>query len=164
MTAGPKIHPTSKPAEVAGHFDEFDPTRFGRLGFVVDLLSVSLQAAVPLLIAEMREVSDEHRLQLARRAVDVICEHGDDLQFGGKHCAAAFNAVARGLAAGAYQPGGITFLGLHWCAAGCACPTAHEQHRAIHTVKCGHDLPDDVEPAAGPVRPTVVVEPKGDLL
>lgn len=37
--------------------------------------------------------------------------------------AAAFNALARGLAAAAWQPGGITFLGAHWCALGCAdCP------------------------------------------
>jgi hypothetical protein len=31
--------------------------------------------------------------------------------------AAAFNAVARGLGVLAHWPGGVTFLGLHWCAA-----------------------------------------------
>lgn len=37
--------------------------------------------------------------------------------------AAAFNALARGLAALAWQPGGVTFMGAHWCALGCdACP------------------------------------------
>jgi hypothetical protein len=35
--------------------------------------------------------------------------------YGGKHCAEAFNALARGLAALAYQPGGVKYAGLHWC-------------------------------------------------
>jgi hypothetical protein len=30
-----------------------------------------------------------------------------------------FNQLARGLAAAAYQPGGITYAGMHWCTAAC---------------------------------------------
>jgi hypothetical protein len=78
---------------------------------------MSLQAAVPLLIADLRHIDTQQRVDLARAAVQPLVEHGDDLQYGGKHCRAAFAAVARALAAGAYQPGGITFAGQLWCAA-----------------------------------------------
>ena len=81
-------------------------------------LAITLQLAVPLHIDELRHRDDRQRITIAGRCADVIAAHGDDLQYGGKHCAAAFNALARGLAAAAYQPGGVTFAGaLHWCTA-----------------------------------------------
>lgn len=79
-----------------------------------DLLRVSLQAAVPLWIADVRDWEPERRVEAARGCADVIAAHGDDLQFGGRHTADAFNSLARGLACCAYQPGGVTFLGDHW--------------------------------------------------
>ena len=35
-----------------------------------------------------------------------------------------FNFLARGLACAAYQPGGVTFAGLHWCADHAECEAA----------------------------------------
>jgi len=81
-----------------------------------DALAITLQLAVPLHIDELRHCDDRQRMAIAARCADVVAAHGDDLQYGGKHCAETFNALARGLAVAAYQPGGITFAGaLHWC-------------------------------------------------
>jgi hypothetical protein len=80
----------------------------------VDLLRISLQAAVALWIEQARDWTPERRVEEARAGAPAIAAHGDDLQFGGKHCAETFNALARGLACCAYQPGGVTFLGDHW--------------------------------------------------
>lgn len=83
-----------------------------------DALDITLQLAVPLHIDELRNRDDQQRIAVARRCADVVASHGDDLQYGGKRCAAAFNALALGLAAAAYQPGGVTFAQtLHWCTA-----------------------------------------------
>lgn len=81
-----------------------------------DLLRVALQAAVPLWVQEVQSWSTESRLAVARECADVVASKGDVLQFGGKRgeAAAAFNALARGLACCAYQPGGVTFLGDHY--------------------------------------------------
>lgn len=81
------------------------------------LLLTTLQAAVPLHIAE---VDDNRWGHLARQftahgLAHTVAGHGDDLMYGGKHCAETFNALARGLALLAYQPGGVAFQGLHWC-------------------------------------------------
>jgi hypothetical protein len=81
-----------------------------------DLMSTSLQVAVPLWIEEVRGWTVERRVATARESADVVASKGDVLQFGGKkgEAAEAFNALARGLACCAYQPGGITFLGDHY--------------------------------------------------
>lgn len=90
----------------------------------LDALAITLQLAVPLQMWELRHCDDQQRVAMAAAAADVVASHGDDLQFGGRHCAEAFNALARGLAIGAHQPGGITFRGLHWCtSAHEGCPT-----------------------------------------
>jgi hypothetical protein len=102
-----------------------------------ELLTMALSAAVPLKIADLADYSPDARARLAVGCADAIAAHGDDLQYGGADCVPAFAALARGLAVGAYQPGGITFAGTHWCAAGCDCPAAHTQGRAIHTGQCG---------------------------
>lgn len=76
-----------------------------------DTLAITLELAVPLHIDKLRRCDDQQRMAIAQDSADVIAAHGDDLQYGGKHCAETFNALARGLAAAAYQPGGITFAG-----------------------------------------------------
>jgi hypothetical protein len=81
------------------------------------LLAIALESAVPLWIEELRPLTAAERQKKARKGVQAICEHGDVLQFGGGkpgQVAEAFNAIARGLAALAYQPGGVTFCGRHW--------------------------------------------------
>lgn len=84
-------------------------------------LTLALATAVPLEIERLREADEELRTQLiAERTgeaiADLIAAHGDDLLFGGRHCASTFAAVARALACLAWQPGGVTFAGLHCCA------------------------------------------------
>lgn len=81
-----------------------------------DLLRVALQAAVPLWVQEAAIWSAEYRLTVARESADVVASKGDVLQFGGEkgEAAKAFNALARGLACCAYQPGGVTFMGDHY--------------------------------------------------
>lgn len=79
-----------------------------------DLLRTGLACAVSLRIAEIATWTVERRIETAREQAHVVTAHGDDLQYGGKHTAAAFNALALGIACAAYQPGGITFLGDHY--------------------------------------------------
>jgi hypothetical protein len=80
-----------------------------------DVLPLTLRLAVPLNIMKMRDWSPERRCEVGRAQATTVASHGDDLMYGGKHCADAFNALAMGLAALAYQPGGARFLDLHWC-------------------------------------------------
>lgn len=85
-----------------------------------DLLRTSLSAAVPLWIEELRHLPEEARMRLGRECAQVIAEKGDVIQFKSKKAgetAAAFNALAKGLACLAYVPGGVTFLGVHFEAA-----------------------------------------------
>lgn len=82
-------------------------------------LLIALEAAVPLEIASVRNWSLEHRQIAAAEAGDAISGHGDALMFGsGKRgeTAGVFTQLARGLAIGACNPGGVTFAGMHWCA------------------------------------------------
>jgi hypothetical protein len=79
-----------------------------------ELLTASLEVAVPLRIFEIRDWTLKKRMEVARHCAEVVASHGDDLQFGGKHTADAFNKLALGLAVMAYQPGGVTFMGRHW--------------------------------------------------
>ena len=83
---------------------------------LTDVLAITLQLAVPLHIDALRDRTDDQRVAIASRCATTISSHGDALQFGGRHCAEAFNALAEGLAVAAYLPGGVTFAGvLHWC-------------------------------------------------
>ena len=81
-----------------------------------ELLRICLQAAVPLRIAEIASWPAQRRIETARAQATVIASHGDDLLYGGKHCADTFNAMALGLACMAYAPGGVTFLDDHYIA------------------------------------------------
>ena len=82
------------------------------------LLATTLLVAVPLAIDEMRPWSTETRLAEIARCAQIIAYHGDDILYRSKKrgdTATGFAALARALAALAYQPGGITFAGQHWC-------------------------------------------------
>lgn len=94
------------------------------------LLQLALSAAVPLRIAELAGHGVDGRVNLAaqlscgqqligapcpcRGLADIIAVHSDAIVRGEPGAAQAFNALARGLALGAYQPGGVTFAGTHW--------------------------------------------------
>lgn len=92
-------------------------------------LSITLETAVPLHIAELANTSTATKASIARDCADELAARGDVLQFGGRGCAQAFNALARGLAAAAYQPGGVTFAGQHWCVNHSACQQTEEATR-----------------------------------
>ena len=87
------------------------------MGHVAELLKISLSMAVPLVIEQLRAVREEDRLAMAQNAAQYIAEHGDDLVFKFKtkgKTGKAFGELATGLAAAAFQPGGVKFLGLHF--------------------------------------------------
>jgi hypothetical protein len=81
------------------------------------VLRETLALAVPMHMVELHDLPAERLAAVASAAAITIGSHGDTLQYGGKHCAEAFNALARGLAAAALiADGGVDFCGLHWCA------------------------------------------------
>ena len=80
------------------------------------VLRTTLALAVPLHMHELHGQSPATLAGIAQAAATTVGSHGDALQFGGRHCPVAFNALARGLAAAALTAqGGIEFAGLHWC-------------------------------------------------
>lgn len=87
------------------------------MGRDVEVLKICLSAAVPLWIFQFKQLTEAERLQIAHDAAPVVAEKGDVLQFGSKKKgaqAAVFNHFARGVAAAAFQPGGITVMGMHF--------------------------------------------------
>jgi len=89
----------------------------------------TLALAVPLWIWELRDRTPSQRMAIAKRCAQEVASHGDTLMFGGKKGAAAavFNQLAEGLACAAYQPGGVTFAGRHWCVDHAACKAAEAE-------------------------------------
>jgi hypothetical protein len=84
---------------------------------VREVLRIALSAAVPLHVMELQRLSWAEVSASAKACGDIIAEKGDVLQFRGKkrgESAKAFNALARGLAALSFAPGGVTFLGDHY--------------------------------------------------
>ncbi|MFD9563370.1 hypothetical protein [Streptomyces sp. NPDC059994] len=83
------------------------------------VLVESLRVAVPLHMMELGSRSPEELIRIAAESATVVGSQGDVLQFRSAkrgETAKAFNALARGLAAGALVAwGGATFAGLHWC-------------------------------------------------
>lgn len=95
------------------------------------VLVETLRLAVPMHMDELRGLPHDVLVGIARQSAVTVGSHGDALQFGGRHCAEAFNALARGLAVAALTAwGGVTFRGLHWCHV----PTCRDRHSP-------HDMP-----------------------
>jgi|SRR5579872_1737707 len=91
------------------------------------LLPIALSAAVPLWIEKLKPLTTDQRIARADELSGIIAEHGDIILYrGGKkgESAKAFNALAEGLAIGAFQPGGATAFGQHWCTDHAACEAA----------------------------------------
>jgi hypothetical protein len=101
-------------------------------------LAASLEAAVPLWIWERRNWRPEHRIARAQACGHIVTHYGDQILYPGKRrapkweqgqkihdgspgTASAFNHLAEGIACAAYQPGGITIFGMHWCAGEVVC-------------------------------------------
>jgi len=82
-----------------------------------ELLQATLSVAVPLWIEELRKLPESTRLQIAHDAAQVIAEKGDIILYRSKkkgETAAAFNALAKGIAALAFIPGGVRIFDLHF--------------------------------------------------
>lgn len=104
------------------------------------LLAAHLDVAVPLEMAHLATLNPDDRGDVmaawAAGAVDLIVNSDASLLFPIKAhpatvrhvaepgTAATFAALAKGLAAGAYVPGGVTAFGRHWCADHTACLAA----------------------------------------
>jgi hypothetical protein len=81
------------------------------------ILSVALEASVPLFIEEMKMGPFSDLMAEAPSLAQIIAEKGDIIQFRSKkkgETAAAFNALASAIAIGSFVPGGITFAGMHF--------------------------------------------------
>lgn len=92
-----------------------------------ETLVIALEAAVPLHIIELSNRTPEQRAAIAQRSADEVACRGDILQFGSKKRGAVadvFNHLARGIAVLAFQPGGVTFAGHHWCTSHALCEDA----------------------------------------
>lgn len=95
------------------------------------VLTETLRVAVPWNMLILSSCSPAALQRIATGASSVIGSKGDVLQFRSPKKgapAAAFNALARGLAAAALVAwGGATFAGLHWCTVR-ACPGPDAEH------------------------------------
>lgn len=120
------------------------------------ILGEVLLLAVPLWMDQLSRLPEsvrDRRIQTwADQAADAVAYRGDALRFGGKRGepAEVFNHLARGLAACAFQPGGISFRGVHWCTDHVTCEGAQAQASS-------NPLPVDPEPKPRPRRPIVDV-------
>lgn len=117
----------------------------------------TLAFAVPLWMDEIRDLTDDQRIARARRCGAMVAERGDVLQFGSSKtgkAAEVFNALAEGLACAAYQPGGITFAGRHWC-------TDHRQCLDAEAYAAAH-VADALPAPAVPTQRAVVDVPLAD--
>jgi len=81
------------------------------------LLATALAAAVPLHAMELAHLPFEDILRIAQESAQIIAEKGDIILYRSKRAgesAVAFNALARGIAALSFVPGGVTAFGQHW--------------------------------------------------
>lgn len=81
------------------------------------LLKSTLSVAVPLWIERVRGYSEADRLARGRQCAQAVAERGDRVLYRSNkrgETAAAFNALAEGIACAAFQPGGIRAFGLHF--------------------------------------------------
>lgn len=82
-----------------------------------EFLKISLQTAVPLWQMEFQDRTFQEILAIAKEAGQFVAEHGDDILFKSPKkgaTAAAFNALAKGIAALSFMPGGVTTFGMHF--------------------------------------------------
>ncbi|QXJ25944.1 hypothetical protein AGRA3207_007513 [Actinomadura graeca] len=117
---------------------------------VRDNIRTALQALIPQAIAELQEVSFEQRRARAAAASQIIAERADRLMFAARSRPGVLGPLAEGLAVLAFQPGGVTALGLHACTAPhIGCPSAaagpHPRTGRVVDVEHGHTG----RPAAG---------------
>lgn len=150
MKTEPTMLPSGRLANDAGITIADDPRQIA--------LVESLAFFVPMWMDEIRNLTDDQRVARAKRCGAMVAERGDVLQFGSSRPGKAtevFNALAEGLACGAYQPGGITFAGRHWC-------TDHRQCLDAEAYAAAHVADETVSPVVVPAPRAVVDIPLTD--
>ena len=83
------------------------------------LLQITLDAAIPCWIMELKLRPWSYLEMRAADASQMIAEKGDVILFRGKkkgETARAFNALAEGIAILAFYPGGVRIFNRHWVA------------------------------------------------
>ncbi|MFF4417509.1 hypothetical protein ACFYY8_33710 [Streptosporangium sp. NPDC001559] len=109
-------------------------------------LQGALLGLVPLAIAELRGTTFEQRQERVAADADLIATQADEMMFGkGKKATGVLSATALGIAVGAYQPGGVTVLGLHACVhphPGCPAPGAQRAECCVCDPTCTAHRPD----------------------
>lgn len=81
------------------------------------LLRISLSAAVPLWIQQLKHRDWSYLIERAKICSQEVAEHGDNLLFKSNkrgESAIAFNRFAEGLAILSMAPGGVKIFGLHF--------------------------------------------------
>ena len=81
------------------------------------LLRAALGAAIPLWVAELRKRPWSEIQAVVYECADIVTAKGDAILYRSKkkgETAVTFNALAKGLAALSFAPGGVTFLGDHY--------------------------------------------------
>ena len=95
-----------------------EPTTASRnLDLLLDALTFTVPVRMWELRAEAHRITDDQRHARIARHSMVVASLGDVLQWGGKKHSAAFAALSDALALAAYDPDGVTWKGVHWCAA-----------------------------------------------
>ncbi|GIL29105.1 hypothetical protein [Actinocatenispora comari] len=79
------------------------------------ILHTSLQAAIRMEMLTAAPASRAVQAQAARTVKQLTADQGDLLLCGGPSTSGRFVALARAAARAAYQPGGVTVLGMHLC-------------------------------------------------
>lgn len=89
-----------------------------------------LDFAVPVEMLRMQGASHEQHAAVVEREREVIAYRGDHIVFKAEETARATASLIRVLAALAYQPGGVDFMGHHWCSDHAACEFAKAEAAA----------------------------------
>jgi hypothetical protein len=78
-----------------------------------------LEIAVPMAMPRVARMSHSERAVLAEQAMETISSGGDAILYREKtvrgSAAKGFTDIAHALAILAHGPGGVTWLGVHWC-------------------------------------------------
>lgn len=92
-----------------------------------------LEIAVPMAMPRVARMSHSERDALAGRAMETISSGGDAILYREKadrgSAARGFTDIAQALAILAHGPGGVTWLGAHWCEVW-PCP-GHDDEKAV---------------------------------
>lgn len=84
---------------------------------ILEALKPALSCAVPLWILRLKHRTWSYVEQRAHECAQIVAEKGDVIMFRSKRqgeTAAAFNALAEGLACLSFVPGGVKLFGLHF--------------------------------------------------